>query len=340
MIRDQEVLDQFLNTIRRFVRERLIPAEDQVAEEDAVPESILKEMRELGLYGMTVSEDYGGLGLTVEEEMFVMMELGQASPAFRSKIGTNNGIGSQGIVIDGTEEQKQKYLPKIASGEYVASFALTEPDAGSDAASLRMTAILEGNQYVMNGTKRFITNAADASIFTVMARSDPSVKGSAGISAFVVEADTPGLSISKPYKKMGQAGAHIYDVIFEDCRVPPENLIGGVEGRGFKTAMKTLDRGRLHISALCVGVAQRLIEESLRYATERKQFGQPIAGFQLIQAMLADSRTDCYAAKSMILDAARNYDAGQRNVGDVACCKYFASEMVGRIADRAVQIHG
>lgn len=340
MIRDQDVLDQFLNTMQRFVRERLIPAEEQVAEDDAVPESILKEMRELGLYGMTVSEEYGGLGLTVEEEMFVMMELGQASPAFRSKIGTNNGIGSQGIVIDGTDEQKQKYLPKVASGEYVASFALTEPDAGSDAASLRMTAILEGNQYVMNGTKRFITNAAEAAIFTVMARTDPSAKGSAGISAFVVEADTPGLSVSKPYKKMGQAGAHIHDVIFEDCRVPPENLIGGVEGRGFKTAMKTLDRGRLHISALCVGVAQRLIEESLRYATERKQFGQPIADFQLIQAMLADSRTDCYAAKSMILDAARNYDAGERNVGDVACCKYFASEMVGRIADRAVQIHG
>lgn len=340
MIRDQDVLDQFLNTMQRFVRERLIPAEEQVAEDDAVPESILKEMRELGLYGMTVSEEYGGLGLTVEEEMFVMMEMGQASPAFRSKIGTNNGIGSQGIVIDGTEEQKEKYLPKVASGEYVASFALTEPDAGSDAASLRTTAILDGNQYVMNGTKRFITNAAEASIFTVMARSDPSVKGSGGISAFVVESDTPGLSVSKPYKKMGQAGAHIYDVIFEDCRVPPENLIGGVEGRGFKTAMKTLDRGRLHISALCVGVAQRLIEESLRYATQRKQFGQPIADFQLIQAMLADSRTDCYAAKSMILDAARNYDAGQRNVGDVACCKYFASEMVGRVADRAVQIHG
>lgn len=340
MIRDQDVLDQFLNTMQRFVRERLIPAEEQVAEDDAVPESILKEMRELGLYGMTVSEEYGGLGLTVEEEMFVMMEMGQASPAFRSKIGTNNGIGSQGIVIDGTEEQKEKYLPKVASGEYVASFALTEPDAGSDAASLRTTAILDGNQYVMNGTKRFITNAAEASIFTVMARSDPSVKGSGGISAFVVESDTPGLTVSKPYKKMGQAGAHIYDVIFEDCRVPPENLIGGVEGRGFKTAMKTLDRGRLHISALCVGVAQRLIEESLRYATQRKQFGQPIADFQLIQAMLADSRTDCYAAKSMILDAARNYDAGQRNVGDVACCKYFASEMVGRVADRAVQIHG
>lgn len=340
MIRDQEILDQFIDTVQRFVRERLIPAEEKVAEDDAVPDDILKDMRELGLYGMTVSEEYGGLGLTVEEEMLVVMELGRASPAFRSKIGTNNGIGAQGIVIDGTEDQKQKYLPKIASGEYVASFALTEPDAGSDAASLRTTAILDGNQYVLNGTKRFITNAGDASIFTTMARTDPDIKGSAGISAFVVESSFPGITVSKPYKKMGQAGAQIYDVIFEDCRVPPENLIGGVEGQGFKTAMKTLDRGRLHISALCVGVAERLIEESLRYATERKQFGQPIAEFQLVQAMLADSRTETYAAKTMVLDAARNYDAGNKNVGDIACCKYFASEMVGRVADRAVQIHG
>lgn len=340
MIRDQEILNQFIDTVRRFVQERLIPAEERVAEDDAVPEEILKEMRELGLYGMTVSEEYGGLGLTVEEEMYVVMELGRASPAFRSKIGTNNGIGSQGIVIDGTEEQKKKYLPKVATGEIVASFALTEPDAGSDAASLRLTAILDGNQYVLNGTKRFITNAGDAGLFTTMARTDPDIKGSAGISAFIVDADLPGITVSKPYKKMGQAGAQIYDVIFEDCRVPPENLIGGVEGQGFKTAMKTLDRGRLHISALCVGVADRLIEECLRYATERKQFGQPISEFQLVQAMLADSRTETYAAKTMVLDAARNYDAGKKNVGDIACCKYFASEMVGRVADRAVQIHG
>lgn len=340
MIRDQEILNQFVDTVRRFVQERLIPAEERVAEDDAVPEEILKEMRELGLYGMTVSEEYGGLGLTVEEEMHVVMELGRASPAFRSKIGTNNGIGSQGIVIDGTEEQKKKYLPKVATGEYVASFALTEPDAGSDAASLRTTAILDGNQYVLNGTKRFITNAGDAGLFTTMARTDPDIKGSAGISAFIVDADLPGITVSKPYKKMGQAGAQIYDVIFEDCRVPPENLIGGVEGQGFKTAMKTLDRGRLHISALCVGVAERLIEECLRYATERKQFGQAIGEFQLVQAMLADSRTETYAAKTMVLDAARNYDAGKKNVGDIACCKYFASEMVGRVADRAVQIHG
>ncbi|MDX1581493.1 MAG: acyl-CoA dehydrogenase family protein, partial [Alphaproteobacteria bacterium] len=258
MIRDQEVLTQFRNTLRRFVDERLIPAEEETAKAARVPDQILADMREMGLYGMTVSEDYGGLGLTAEEEMLVVMELGRASPTFRSKIGTNNGIGSQGIVIDGTEEQKQKYLPKIAAGEYVTSFALTEPEAGSDAAAVRTKAVKDGDEYVITGTKRYITNAADASIFTVMARTDPENKGAGGISAFIVEADRGGITVSQPYDKMGQAGANIYDVIFEDCRVPAENLIGGVEGQGFKTAMKTLDRGRLHIAALCVGVSERL----------------------------------------------------------------------------------
>ena len=339
MIRDQEVLNQFLDTVSRFVRDKLIPIEEEVAETGVVPEEILAQMRELGLYGMTVSEEYGGLGLTLEEEVLVLFELCKAAPVFRSKVGTNNGIGSQGIVIDGTEEQKQKYLPKVASGEYVTSFALTEPDAGSDAAGLRTTARLEGNQYILNGTKRYITNAADASIFTVMARTDPE-GGSRGISSFIVEANSPGVTVSNPYKKMGQNGANIYDIIFEDCPVPPENLIGGVEGKGFGTAMKTLDRGRIHVAAVCIGVAQRLVEESLRYAMERKQFGQEIANFQLVQAMLADSQTETYAARCMILDAARNYDDGIRDRGQAAQCKMYASEMVGRVADRAVQIHG
>jgi acyl-CoA dehydrogenase len=339
MIRDQEVLNQFLDTVSRFVRDKLIPLEEEVAETGVVPAEILAQMRELGLYGMTVSEEYGGLGLTLEEEVLVLFELCKAAPVFRSKVGTNNGIGSQGIVIDGTEEQKQKYLPKVSSGEYVTSFALTEPDAGSDAGGLRTTARLEGNQYILNGTKRYITNAADASIFTVMARTDPE-GGTRGISSFIVEANSPGVTVSNPYKKMGQNGANIYDIIFEDCPVPPENLIGGVEGKGFGTAMKTLDRGRIHVAAVCIGVAQRLVEESLRYAMERKQFGQEIANFQLVQAMLADSQTETYAARCMILDAARNYDEGIRDRGQAAQCKMYASEMVGRVADRAVQIHG
>ena len=340
MIRDQDVLNQFIDTVQRFVRERLIPAEEKVVEDEAVPPEILADMREMGLYGMTVPEDYGGLGLTMEEEALVLMELCQASPVFRSKVGTNNGIGSQGIVIDGTDEQKAKYLPKVASGEYVTSFALTEPDAGSDAASLRTSARKDGNQYLLNGTKRYITNAADASILTVMARTDPDNKGAGGISAFIVEKDSPGITVGQPNKQMGQAGANVYDVIFEDCPVPPENLIGGVEGKGFATAMKTLDRGRLHIASVCVGVATRLVEESLRYAIERQQFGQPIADFQLVQAMLADSKTELLAGRGMVLEAARAYDKGERNPGDAASCKYYCSEMVGRVADRAVQIHG
>jgi acyl-CoA dehydrogenase len=267
-------------------------------------------------------------------------EIARTSPAFRSLIGTNNGIGSQGLIIDGTDEQKHYYLPKLASGELIASFALTEPGSGSDAASLRTTAVRDGNQYVINGTKRFITNAPEAGIYTVMARTNPEIKGASGISAFIVEKGTPGLSLGKIDKKMGQKGAHTCDVIFENCRVPAANIIGGKEGVGFKTAMKVLDKGRLHISAICVGAAERMLDDALRYAMERKQFGQPIAEFQLVQAMLADSRAEIYAARSMVLDAARRRDDKQDVSTEASCCKLFASEMCGRVADRAVQIHG
>jgi acyl-CoA dehydrogenase len=276
----------------------------------------------------------------MSEEAAVLFELCQTSPAFRSVHGTNNGIGSQGIVIDGTEAQKRKYLPLLATGEIIASFALTEPNAGSDAASLRTTARRDGDDWVINGTKRFITNAPEASLFTVMARSNPEIKGAGGISAFLVEAPNPGLKLGKRDRKMGQRGAHTCDVIFEDCRVPADALLGGEEGQGFKTAMKVLDRGRLHLSAVCVGIAERLLRDSVRYAREREQFGQPIAEFQLVQAMLADSRTESYAARCMVLDAARRKDAGEAISTEAACCKYFASEMLGRVADRAVQIHG
>lgn len=340
MALDEDTLEQLLDTVRRFVRERLVPNEERVAEEDAIPAELVQEMAALGLFGLSVPQEYEGLGLTMSEEVKVAFELGRTSPAFRSLLGTNNGIGSQGIVLDGTEEQKRKYLPKLASGEIVGSFALTEPDSGSDASSLHTTARREGDHYVLNGTKRFITNAPEAGLFTVMARTDPAQKGARGISAFLIEAGTPGLRLGKPDRKMGQRGAHTCDVIFEDCRVPAEQLLGGVEGRGFKTAMKVLDRGRLHISAVCVGVAERLIEDALSYAVERKQFGQPIAEFQLIQAMLADSRTEAYAGRSMVLDAALRRDAGETVTTEASCCKLFASEMVGRVADRAVQIHG
>ncbi len=342
MALDQTTLDALLDTVRKFVRERLVPLEAQVAREDRIPERIIAEMRELGLFGMTIPEEFGGLGLTTTEECHVVMELGHTSPAFRSIIGTNNGIGSQGLIMDGTPEQKSHYLPKMASGEIIGSFALTEPDAGSDAGSLSTTARAIDGGYILDGTKRYITNAPHAQLFTVFARTDPSTTGSKGVSAFLVDATSKGISLGPANRKMGQQGAHVCDVIFDACRVTESALLGGPAhlNRGFLTAMKTLDRGRLHISALAVGCAERLIRDSLNYALERKQFGEPIAQFQLIQAMLADSRTEAYAARCMVLDAAKRRDAGESVTMLASCCKLFASEMVGRVADRAVQIFG
>lgn len=340
MIRDKEALKQITDTIRQFVNNQLIPKEEWVAENDRLPEDIISQMRELGMFGLTIPEAYGGLGLTMEEEVLVAFELGRTSPAFRSLIGTNNGIGSSGLVIDGTEEQKERYLPKLASGELIGSFCLTEPESGSDAASLKTTAIKDGDNYILNGTKRFITNAPQAGLFTVMARTNPEDKSASGISAFIIESDTPGINLGKIDKKMGQKGAHTCDVIFDNCVVPASALIGGKEGVGFKTAMKVLDKGRLHIAAASTGAATRMLDDALRYAVDRKQFGQSIANFQLIQAMLADSKAEIYAAKSMVLDAARLRDEGKNVVTESSCAKMFATEMCGRVADRAVQIHG
>ena len=338
MIRDQPTLDLLLDSVNRFVREVLIPHEDEVAETDAIAPAVVAQMRDMGLFGLCIPEQYGGLALTMDEEVRLAFALAHASPAFRSLIGTNNGIGSQGIVIDGTEAQKARWLPQLASGQVIGAFALTEPGAGSDAASLRTSAVRDGDFYILNGSKRYITNAPQAGLFTVMARTGSGERGA--ISAFIVERDTPGLSLGKPDKKMGQRGAHTCDVVFENCRVPAANLIGGREGVGFKTAMKVLDKGRLHIAAVCVGAAERMLDDALRYAIEREQFGQAIAEFQLIQAMLADSKTEIYAARCMVIDAARRRDEGEDIATEASCCKLFASEMCGRVADRAVQIHG
>lgn len=340
MIRDQETLEALLDSVRRFVRERLVPAENEVAETDEIPEAIVQEMRDLGLFGMTIPEHFGGLELTMEEEVRVLFELCQTSPAFRSVIGTTVGIGSQGILMDGTPEQQAAWLPKLATGEIMASFALTEPEAGSDAASLRTTATRDGDHYVVNGNKRFITNAPHAGMFTLMARTDAANKGAGGVSAFIVDAKSPGISFGKNDVKMGQKGAHTCDVFFDNVRVPAANLIGLKEGQGFKTAMKVLDKGRIHIAAVSVGVAQRILRDALAYALDRKQFGQPICEFQLVQAMLADSQAELYAAECMVIDAARRRDAGQNVSTEASCCKMFATEMVGRVADRAVQILG
>ncbi|WP_374576786.1 acyl-CoA dehydrogenase family protein [Phenylobacterium sp.] len=339
MALDLETREQLIDTVRRFVSERLRPLEAQVAENDAIPGEVIEEMKGLGLFGLSIPEQFGGLDLSMEDECLVGVELGRTSPAFRSAFGTNVGIGSQGLVMFGTEAQKEKYLPGIASGEIITSFALTEPEAGSDSANVQTRALRDGDHYVLNGSKRFITNANKADLFTVMARTDPGKPGGGGVSAFLVERNLPGLSVGKPEKKMGQQGAHICDVVFDNVRVPAENRLGG-QGEGFKVAMQVLDRGRLHISSVCIGVAERLIADCVAYATERKQFGQTISNFQLVQGMIADSKTEALAAKALTMETARKRDAGQSVTMEAAAAKYFASEMVGRVADRAVQIFG
>ena len=339
MALDLETREQLIDTVRRFVAERLRPLEAKVAEDDAMPAELVEEMKGLGLFGLSIPEAYGGLDLSMEDECLVAIELGRTSPAFRSTFGTNVGIGSQGLVMFGTDAQKEKYLPGIASGEIITSFALTEPEAGSDSANVQTRAIRDGDVYVLNGSKRFITNANKADLFTVMARSDPAKAGAGGVSAFLVERNLPGLSVGKPEKKMGQQGAQICDVIFENVRVPAENRLGQ-EGGGFKVAMQVLDRGRLHISAVCIGVAERLIKDCVEYMAERKQFGQALSQFQLLQGMIADSKTESLAARALTLETARKRDAGQSVTMEAAAAKYFASEMVGRVADRAVQIFG
>lgn len=336
---DSETRDQLLEGIRRFVAERLRPAEARVAEEDAIPDDIVADMRALGLFGLSIPVEYGGLGLSMEEECLAFMELCQASTAYRSLVGTNNGIGSQGLVMAGTEAQKAEWLPRIASGEVITSFGLTEPEAGSDSGSVRTRAVRDGDHYVLNGSKRYITNADKASLFTVMARTDPGQKGGRGVSAFLVPADTPGVSIGKPERKMGQQGAHVCDVRFEDARVPAANLLGA-EGEGFKLAMRVLDRGRVHIAAVCVGTAERAIADAVAYARERRQFGQAIADFQLVQAMIADSKAELLAARALVLETARKRDRGETITLEAAASKLFASEMAGRVVDRAVQIFG
>jgi len=344
MALDQESFDILLPTIQRFVRERLVPAENHLEEHDEVPADIVEDMKTLGLFGLTVPEAYGGIGLSVSQEVLVNYELGRTATAFRSVFGTNIGIGSQGILMDGTPEQQAEYLPKVASGELIMSFALTEPDAGTDAASLKTRAELDGDHYVLNGTKRYITNAPRAGAFTLMARTGG--PGAGGVSAFIVPAHLPGIKLGKTDKKMGQRGTKTCDVVLENVRVPAANIIGGVPGQGFKTAMKVLDRGRLNISAVACGMASRILDEATRYASERKQFGQPIGEFQLVQAMLADSQAELLAGWSMVQAVAQRYDAKPFGVTDpevsmqASCTKLFTTEMVGRVADRGVQIHG
>jgi acyl-CoA dehydrogenase len=333
-------LEEILGGVRRFVRDVVVPLEPQIDDEDEIPADVIAQAKAMGLYGFAIPEEYGGLGLSAYEEMQLVMELGWTTPSFRSLFGTNNGIAGHTLIEGGTPEQKKTYLPKLASGEWVASFGLTEPDAGSDPGSMTTRAERDGDDWVINGAKRYITNSPVADVIMVFARTTPGVSPSKGVSVFMVPTDTPGLSVGPKDRKMGQAGASSADVYLDDVRVPHSAMIGEEEGAGYVTAMRSLAHGRLHIAALCVGMAQRLVHESVDYAQHREQGGRPIAHFQLIQALLADSQTDTMAARALVLDAAAKFDAGIDTKMGPAASKYFASEAVGRVADRAVQIHG
>jgi len=337
---DESELQEILDTVRAFVRSEVVPAEDHIEEHDEIPAAIRRKAAAMGLYGFTIPVEYGGLGLTVPAEVRLVMELGYTTPAFRSLFGTNNGIAGHVLLGGATDEQRKEYLPRLASGEWTASFALTEPDAGSDPSTLATTAHLAGDEWVITGGKRYITNAPYADVFMVFARTDPSAPASRGISTFLVERDRPGLSVAPKDRKMGQSGAVTADVRLDEVRVPASQLIGEQPGLGYATAMRCLAHGRIHIAALCAGLMQRLVDESARWAATRRQSGRVIGEFQLVQGMLADSQTDLMAARALVHAAAAAYQSGADTRVGPSCAKYFASEAVSRVADRAVQIHG
>lgn len=337
---DEESFQGMLDALRKFVDAELIPHETELEKQGRVPERVLQKMSELGIFGLAIAPAYGGLGLSTTQEVRVHMLLSETAQGFRYAYGTNVGIGSRGISLDGTPEQKAKYLPVMASGQLISAFCATEPEAGSDLASLKTRAVKDGDSYLLSGTKRFITNADTAGVFTVLARTGHADSGAKGVSAFLVERDTPGLSIGKPEKKLGQHGGAICDVHLDQVRVSRNQIIGGVEGNGFGTAMRTLDSGRINVAANCIGQMRRAINEATRFALNRKQFGQRIADFQLVQALLADSETDWFAARLCVLEAARALDATGRASMEASCAKYFASEALGRVADRCLQVLG
>jgi acyl-CoA dehydrogenase len=336
----QAEFDELLKLLRDFIRREVMPAEAGIDESDEIPPRLIAQAKEMGLYGYALPSQYGGLGLSVEQQVRVTIEVGYTSPAFRSLFGTNNGIAGQVLVLAGTEQQRERWLPRLASGEVVASFALTEPDAGSDPSRMTTSARAEDGDWVIDGLKRYITNAPMADVFMVFARTDPQAPPGRGIGVFIVPADTAGVTVAARDHKMGQAGAWTADVVFAEARVPMDALVGEEAQAGYATAMRSLAHGRLVIAAMCVGVAARLIDESVTYASERSQGGHPIGEYQLVQAMLADSQTEYMAARALVLDAAVQYDNGADRRLAPSAAKYFASEAVGRIADRAVQIHG
>lgn len=337
---DPQVFDDVLATVRSFVRDKVVPSEDAIEETNAIPGELRATAAEMGLFGFALPEEYGGLGLSTSEDVRLAMELGYTVPAFRSMFGTNNGIAGQVLVKFGTEQQKRRWLPRLASGESVASFALTEDGAGSDPSRVRTRADRDGDGYVLSGTKRFITNAPHADLLVVFARTNQEVEPHKGISVFLVETNLPGVRIGPSDVKMGQSGAHTAEVFFDDVTIPAEALVGGEENKGFSAAMSSLTRGRLHIAAICVGLATRIVDEAVHHAATSEQGGEPIGRFQLVQALLADSQAELYAGRAMVLEAAREYDSGTDTRLAPSSAKLFCSEMVSRVADRAVQVHG
>jgi acyl-CoA dehydrogenase len=336
---DPDELRAIVRTVREFVREQVVPRELEIEQSDRIPDELRRAAVEMGLFGYTLPIEFGGLGFTLSDDVQLAFELGWTTPAFRSMFGTNNGIAGQVLVNFGTREQQQRYLPRLAAGE-VACFCLTEPEAGSDPSGLRTKARRDGEHYVINGSKRYITNAAFSDLFVVFARTGAQSEGGRNISVFLVEKDTPGLTVAEHDAKMGQRGAWTSDVYLDDVRVPASALVGEHEGKGFAAAMRSLARGRIHIAAMCVGLAARILDESVRYAAESRQGGDPIARFQLVQAMLAEMQTDVFAGRAAVTEAARLYDTGEDTRMAPSAAKLFASEMVDRVADRGVQVHG
>jgi len=331
---------EILNQTRQFVRSVVVPRENEILAEDRVPDDIRDQAMKMGLFGYAIPQEWGGLGLNLAQDVELAMELGYTSLALRSMFGTNNGIAGQVLVGFGTDEQKSRWLEGIASGEVVASFALTEPGAGSNPSGLKARAVRDGGDWVINGQKRFITNAPTANLFVVFARTRPADDKGAGIAVFLVPADAPGVEVGVKDKKMGQEGAWTADVSFTDVRVPDSALVGGSEDHGYRAAMTSLARGRVHIAALAVGAAQRALDESVAYAATATQGGTPIGDFQLVQAMIADQQTGVLAGRALVRDTARKWVAGEDRRIAPSAAKLFCTEMAGQVADLAVQIHG
>jgi acyl-CoA dehydrogenase len=340
LISNEELV--FRDKIIKFVEEELNPISLQVETSGEIPAEIVEKMRGLGLFGLSIPEEFGGLGLSTLGEVLVYEELTKTNACFRSRIGTSNSIGSMGILIDGTEKQKQRYLPRIASGEWTAAFALTEPDAGSDAANIKCSAVLDGGHWILNGTKQFITNGDCADVITTIVVTDESRRSRGGFTALIIEKDFPGFSVSPPDLKMGLKGSHTNELVFRNCRVPQENVIGGppMVGQGFKTAMRVLDKGRLTMGSCALGASQKMLEKCLIFIRELIASGKSRDDLQSAQFSLADMATEIFAARRMLYDTARLRDTGKKVTQEASMVKLYCTEMASRIAERAMDMFG